>query len=135
MIFFGFLFQLPTPSETSNGHQATIKFCAKGILLQAYLKSETKSNQAFLWGQILFTSFDCWEVLFEITFLVFILFFLTVNVEFFNNGNIWFLSLNDFLKMVYNSFSKAFLIEIYGVESQWFPPKHTLLLKCTETPF
>jgi hypothetical protein len=58
---------------------------AKGILLQAYLKSETKSNQAFLWGQILFTSVDCWEVQFEIAmFLVFILFFLTVNVEFFN---------------------------------------------------
>jgi hypothetical protein len=53
---------------------------AKGILLQAYLKSETKSNQAFLWGQILFTSVDCWEVQFEIMFLVFILFFLTANV-------------------------------------------------------
>lgn len=57
---------------------------AKGILLQAYLKSETKSNQAFLWGQILFTSVDCWEVQFEIMLLVFILFLLTVNVEFFN---------------------------------------------------
>jgi ABC-type Mn2+/Zn2+ transport system permease subunit len=57
---------------------------AKGILLQAYLKSETKSNQAFLWGQILFISVDCWEVQFEIMLLVFILFLLTVNVEFFN---------------------------------------------------
>lgn len=65
-------------------------------------------------------------------FLVFILFFPDrERREFFNELKNFVFEPEWLFKNGLQFIFKSLLIKIYGVEGQWFPPKHTLLLKCT----